>query len=212
MKVAYIIGETKSDMETKEIKCIKFNLEFETIVTSSFFFDEDGSFDAIEKYEGEPFPADAIICNDDDEAIGYLHGYRLYDSCDTHIKCDNVSGDCEIIAAAICNKNGAVSKKYLSNDYNEIFILDCIEIDKQFRGRGIASAIILNLPRLLHYEFGCDSTVFLCASDYEAASEYGFGSEEYKNGTRKLINFYRKFGYKLIKDNVMYCKSSDHAE
>ena len=32
---------------------------------------------------------------------------------------------------------------------------------------------------------------------------YGFNSEEYREGTKKLVNFYKKSGFKTVKNNVM---------
>lgn len=87
----------------------------------------------------------------------------------------------------------------------KIFILDHIELDEKYRHKGIGSDLIKNLPNMLRYQFDYGSNIFLCASDFESAKKYGFESDEYKNACLKLIEFYKKCGYKIIKDNVMVC-------
>ena len=100
-------------------------------------------------------------------------------------------------------------KKHIPNisDWDTILILDKIEINKNFRGKGIGSSVIRKLLYMMNYQFDSGKAIFLCASDYESASKYGFDSEEYIEGTKKLVEFYKKLGFKVVKNNVMvYCE------
>ena len=63
--------------------------------------------------------------------------------------------------------------------------------------------------KIINYQFGRGSTVFLCASDYESAEQYGFESSEYKEGTNRLIEFYKKLGFSIVKDNIMVYTEKD---
>ncbi|MEG1862732.1 MAG: hypothetical protein RR198_03905, partial [Oscillospiraceae bacterium] len=106
--------------------------------------------------------------------------------------------------------NGSVREKLLSkeNKYSQIFILDKIEINEKFRHKGIGSSVLKNLPQMLQYQFDAGYTIFLNASDYESASCYGFDSMQYKKGSKRLVEFYKKVGYETIKDNVMVYKTT----
>lgn len=182
-------------------------MEFEVKMELNHHIDywfKNGGYSAYASDEDEPISVMGTI-SIDDEKIGWFVGYELYNDRNFYITCDDVSGDLETIATTICNKTGAVSKKYLTDeaDYEKIFILDHIEIDEKYRNKGIGSDIIKNLPKMLRYQFDYGANIFLCASDFESAQKYGFDSEEYKNGCQKLIKFYEKFGYKVIEDNVM---------
>lgn len=61
------------------------------------------------------------------------------------------------------------------------------------------------LRNIIIYQFDSGSTIFLCASDFESAEKYGFASEEYENGKAQLICFYKKMGFRVVKDNIMVC-------
>jgi len=123
-----------------------------------------------------------------------------------YYRCDAVSGDYEVIAAAVCNRDGSVNKRYVSkeNPWGQIFLLDKIEIQEKYQNLGVGSTIIEFLPKMLIHQFDWLTGIFFCASDYSSAHKYGFDSEEYKQGCQKLIDFYKKRGYRIVKDNVMY--------
>ena len=82
-------------------------------------------------------------------------------------------------------------------------ILDQITIEKEYRGKGIGSGVVKHLLYMLNYQFGSGCVIFLYASDYEAAKEYGFDSDEYRAGCNRLISFYKRLGFRLIKNNVL---------
>lgn len=177
------------------------------LVTYEF---EDDQFEASDADEWEP----SLLCGEilvDNEEIGQITIYKLYNDKNFFNHCDSVSGDLSVVANAICGKSGAILKKYLSgeSEYNFVYILDKITIDKEYRNQGIGSAIIKNLLKMINYQFGEGSTIFLCASPYEIAHQYGFESEEYKKETNRLIQFYTKLGFQIVKDNVMVYNELD---
>lgn len=146
------------------------------------------------------------ICVNDNQ-VGKIIGYIVQDNQNFFDRCDAVSGDLCAIANAVCNKDGSVSKKYLSNnckDFEPIFILDKIEVDNKYRNKGIASNILKNLSKMLKYQFDFGSTIFLCASDYE-----NLKNSNYEKGSKNLVKFYKKLGFKYIKNNVLYLINED---
>ncbi len=147
----------------------------------------------------------------DDKTIGQLTLYKLYPDCNLLDICDSISGDCESVASVICGKRGTVLKKHLPSQvwYPAIYILDRICIEDQYRGKGIGSAVIKNLLTMLKYKFGDDGVIFLCAGDFEAALSYGFESQEYKTGCDRLVAFYERLGFKVLKGKVMMYHESN---
>lgn len=187
-----------------------FTVALERINSLEYLF-EDGEYEPFDTPEDEP----TLICGRisiDDQTIGQIRLYEVDNDKNFLMRCDMLSGDCSAIAGAICGKSGAVLKKYLSGEceYNYIYILDQITIDSKYRNLGIGSAIMKNLLEMINYQFGEGSTIFLCASDYEAAHQHGFQSKEYEEGKRRLIQFYTKFGYRVIKDNIMVYNNRRH--
>ena len=168
-----------------------------------YSFDEN-QFNVIDDSEEEPISIYGEVFIDGNK-IGELTLYELNNDKDFFDLCDAVSEDCSIVAKTICGKSGAVLKKYLSKDseYEAIYILDNIKIDKKYRGQGIGSAIIKNLLKMISYQFEEASTLFLCASDFEVAEEYGFDSHEYEERKNRMIKFYSKLGFHIIRDNIM---------
>ncbi len=186
-----------------------FEIKLERInsIIHSFY---DGYYEPYDSVEDEP----SVICGNiciEDESIGSIRLYELYNDKNFFSSLDSVSEDCSMIARAVCGKSGAVLKKYLSgeSEYDLVYILDQITIDKKFRNCGIGSVIIKNLLKMINYQFGHGSTVFLCASDYESAEQYGFESSEYEEGKNRLIEFYKKLGFRIVKDNIMVYTEKD---
>lgn len=166
----------------------------------------DGEYSPYDDLEEEP----SQICGEiliDGKSIGSIQLYELMNDETFRDQCDAVHGDLEAVASAVCGKSGAVLKKYLSeeSEYDYIYILDEIRIDEEYRNCGIGSIVIKNLFKMLNYQFDSGSTIFLCASDFESAAKYGFESEEYKNGKKRLIQFYKRMGFRVVKDNIMVC-------
>lgn len=185
---------------------MNFTLELERSNDVYFSF-EDGEYFPIDLCEDEPPCIRGSICVDDEE-IGRLNLYELYNGCGLLDMCDAVSGDCETIAAVICDDDGKILDKYLPDEYlyETVLILDHISLDAQYRGKGIGSDIVKNLIHIVRYQFDTGSTIFLCASDYEAATKYGFDSPEYEKGCERLISFYEQAGFTVIKNNIMMYK------
>lgn len=169
----------------------------------TYEFDED-QFEIFDDSEDEPISVFGEIFIDGNK-IGELTLYEMNNDREFFELCDARSGDCSTIAKAICGKSGAVLKKYLAKEskYEPIYILDNIKIDREYRGQGIGAAVVKNLLKMITYQFGQASTLFLCASDFEAADQYGFDSVEYEEGRNRLIKFYSKLGFRVIKDNIM---------
>ncbi len=182
---------------------MEFDVKMELDYHVDYWF-KNGKYDTHESDEDEPATVIGTI-SIEDKKIGCFLGYELYNDRNFYITCDDFSADLESIASVICDESGKVSEKYLTDeaDYEKIFILDHIEINKKYRNKGIGSDIIKNLSRMLHYQFDYGSNIFLCASDFESAKEYGFDSNEYKEGCQRLIKFYKKFGYKVISNKIM---------
>ena len=171
----------------------------------------DGKMTSTESNEDEPILINGSIyvedANSNNKRIGWLTLYQLYNDDDLFLKCDNVSGDCSAVASVI-NRSKATLKKLLSDDfdYATIYILDHIEIDKEYRSLGIGSAIIQNLLKMIQFQFGDEAVLFLCVGAYEAADKFGYDSKEHKTANKRLIRFYERAGFRLIKENVMvYC-------
>ena len=90
--------------------------------------------------------------------MGSIRPYELYNEGDVLDQSDSLSADCEAIATAICGKLGRILSRYLSGEsqYEPVYILDQIEINKEYRNQGIGSTIIKNL---LNYQYGSGRTL-----------------------------------------------------
>ena len=171
------------------------------------FYDNECS--PVDLVDDEPYQIYGTIKDEDGHEIGDFNLYELDNDCNFYDKCDAVSGDIEVVASTICGKRGNVLKKFIpdTTDFDAILILDKITIKKEYRGKGIGSSVIKKLTYMMNYQFGIGKVIFLCASDFESANEYGFDSVEYKEGTKRLVEFYKKLGFKVVKNNVMvYCE------
>ena len=191
-----------------EVNIVDFTVELDRSNDVCFDF-HDNQCSPINLLDGEPYRIIGKIKDINENQIGYFELYELDNDSSFWDKCDMVSGDCEVIASTICGKRGNILKKYIPDmrEWNTILILDKIEINKSFRGNRIGSSVIRKLLYMMNYQFDSGKAIFLCASDYESADKYGFDSNEYKEGTKKLVEFYKKLGFKVIKNNVMvYCE------
>ena len=170
----------------------------------------DGNYSPTDWFDEEPLAINGEILIDD-KKIGSICLYELYNEGDVQDRCDSVGGACEAIAAAICGKPGRILSRYLSgaSQYEPVYILDQIEINKEYRNQGIGSTVIKNLLNMLNYQYCYGRTLFLCASDYESSSRYGFDSDGYKNGEKRLIRFYNRIGFRVVKDNIMVLNRKD---
>ena len=185
-----------------------FSIEFEE--KNSIIFDFfDGECEPLNLRDDEPeIIRGTITC--DDHKIGYVDVYKLDNDSSFYRKCDNFSDDSAMIAEAICDENGCVLEKFLPSDsfWHSIFILDRIYIDKEFRGKGIGSAIISNLLNMLNYQYDFCCAVFLSASAFETADEFGPDSQEYIDECRRLDSFYKKNGFVKVENNIYVCKNN----
>ena len=184
---------------------MEFEVKFEKDAELYFQF-SDGEMEAVDAAAEEAVPVLGQITADGEE-IGQIILYDLYNDELLYQKCDELSGDCETVAEAICGKNGRVLAKHLGDLRGcvSIYILDRIEIAPAFRNRGIGSAVMRHLRQMLYSQFGYDAAIFLCASAFEEARQYGFGSAEYAERCEKLISFYRSVGFEVVQGSVMRC-------
>ena len=175
-------------------------------VSFDFYDNECSPTDLV---DGEPYQIFGTIEDEAGHEIGNFNLYELDNDCNFYNKCDAMSGDIEVVASAICGKRGNVLRKYIPDlsCFDTILILDKIKIKKKYRGKGIGSSVVKKLIYMMNYQFCSGKTLFLCASDFETANEFGFDSREYKEGTKRLVEFYKKLGFKVVKNNVMvYCE------
>lgn len=170
----------------------------------------DGCYSPTDWFDEEPVAINGEILIDD-KKIGSILLYDLYNKGNVIDQCDTLSADCEAIAAAICGKSGRILSRYLSGEsqYEPVYILDQIKINKEYRNQGIGSTVIKNLLNMLNYQYGYGRSLFLCASDYESSSRHGFDSVEYKNGNKRLIRFYKRIGFRVVKDSIMVLNRKD---
>ena len=186
------------------VKTMEFTVELRRCNDVCFNFDE-GECSPIDLIDGEPYKIYGTIRDDNDHEIGDFNLYELDNDSSFYDKCDAMSGDVEVVASAICGKSGNVLKKYIPDAtfFDTILILDEIIIKREYRGQGIGSSVVRNLLNMINYQFDSGKALFLCASDFESAKKYGFDSEEYKVGTKRLVEFYKKLGFKVVKDTVL---------
>ena len=170
---------------------------------SCYFAFENGEYTVYNTYEYDPISIAGTITVDD-KKIGFLQIYELDNDYTFYSKCDGFSNDCATIAETICSEEGNVLKEHLPKGarYDVIYILDQIVINEEYRGQGIGSGIVKNLLQMLRCQYDQGCAIFLCASDFEVAAKYGFKSNEYLAGCKRLERFYKKAGYFHIKDNV----------
>lgn len=188
------------------VRTMRFTVELNRCNDVCFDF-IDGEYSPFDLLDGDPYQIYGTINDDNGHEIGDFNLYELEDDCDFYDNCDAMSGDIEAVASAICGKRGNVLKKYIPDSiyFDTILILDKITINREYRGQGIGSSVVKNLLNMINYQFNSGKALFLCASAFELAHEYGFDSAEYKEGTKRLVEFYKKLGFKVIKNNVLAC-------
>ena len=177
---------------------MNYTVKFDVPSEMEHTFNE-GKYEVRDLYESIPLPVIAYIEDEKCQQIGEIKGYFLYNTPDFLYKCDNESGDIAVIAEGICDENEMVDM--LEEDAG-VFILDNLLIFESHSGLGIGSSIMKNLPHMVNNQFNLVNAIFLCASDF--TNDSGFDSQEYKEGTDRLIKFYEKCGYEVIKDSVMF--------
>lgn len=181
---------------------MEFEVSFTELNDIIFCFDEG---------ECEPYEEDVaktIIgkITTEGKKIGEIRLYRVYNDNKFYQICDDISEDMGILAGLICDESGCISKNLLfegADEFDSVFVLDNITIDEEYRGNGIGSAIIANLQKMLEYKFEFCRIIFLQASDFETGHKLGFDSKEYIEGNKRLMDFYKKAGFKTVKENVM---------
>lgn len=92
---------------------MEFEVKFEKDAELYFQF-SDGEMEAVDAAAEEAVPVLGQITADGEE-IGQIILYELYNDELFYQKCDELSGDCETVAEAICGKNGRVLAKHLGD-------------------------------------------------------------------------------------------------
>ena len=90
---------------------MEFEVKFEKDAELYFQF-SDGEMEAVDAAAEEAVPVLGQITADGEE-IGQIILYELYNDELFYQKCDELSGDCETVAEAICGKNGRVLRQHL---------------------------------------------------------------------------------------------------
>lgn len=119
--------------------------------------------------------------------------------------CDSISTDLTSMAAEITDKNGDIKDEICDYDENIMYI-DRIYIEEKYRGLGIASYVIENLNGILRYTSRIDPHVLVLLPAPQEKDESGSLSEvkdenEREKQLNKLLKFYKKLGFKNIKNS-----------
>lgn len=111
-------------------------------------------------------------------------------------KADDFSHDTAEIAKVICRKDGCISPRY-TNEWGSIAcFMDRLYVPEKFRNRGFASLLQKNLGDLLQKVVPLLCGIYAYTSPWELLDD----KDAYKKRQTELLRFYKKFGFKQIKD------------
>ena len=144
------------------------------------------------------------ICVDGEE-IGRMTMYELNADINLYDMAYQIPGDVLIISEQICDNNGNIKKEFCIND--KFVILDNLNIDPEYRGKGYGSLVAKHLLVYLNdaYHHQIDAVV-LYASMYEIEDCEEMDLPTFNNHSDKLVKFYEKAGFEEIQYNVMIKK------
>ena len=144
------------------------------------------------------------ICIDDEE-IGRMTMYELDANANLYDMAYQIPGDFLVISEQICENNGNLKKELNIND--KFVILDNLNIDPEYRGKGYGSLVAKHLLVYLNdaYHHQIDAVV-LYASMYEIEDCEEMDLPTFNNHSDKLVKFYEKAGFSEIQCNVMIKK------
>jgi len=133
-----------------------------------------------------------------------MEDYSFWEACDIHSQelCD--------MATAI-TENGSIMEKICDFD-KELFFLDRIFIEPQYRGYGIGTCVIRMVPQILKYSLNIFlGSIVILPKAQERNKEGRIAQLEDKDldkqKTAQLIKYYKKLGFKLTKNRkFMYKK------
>ena len=144
------------------------------------------------------------ICVDGEE-IGRMTMYELDSNINLYDMAYQIPGDVLVISEQICDNNGIIKKEFCIND--KVVILDNLNIDPEYRGKGYGSLVAKHLLVYLNdaYHHQIDAVV-LYASMYEIEDCEEMDLTTFNNHADKLVKFYKKAGFEEIQYNVMIKK------
>lgn len=122
---------------------------------------------------------------------------------------DAISSDSELIAEAVCDKNGAIRERFCfyKNPLGDgcVIFIDRIEVPEKYRNVGVFDYFLTCLPYLVSEIDPSAIGAVLLASPYELL-ESGEESEEYISAQKRLIKGYERHGFKRTKKDsaIMY--------
>ena len=186
------ISCVSSDIDTS-----KLSITFEKIVDAPFVFVNDKPEFL---YDDAPLTCISGEITYGNQTIGKIRLYEIMNNKMFYESCEEESGDLELIAKTICRGHHYI-KSNLVERYKSVLILDNIHVDKEYRGKGIGQLIMSNLQDMMKTQFHID-TIFLVAGAYEFNNDDT--QDEYETQSDKLVGFYNRCGFNLIKNRVMY--------
>jgi len=141
--------------------------------------------------------------------IGFLKGSSLeaevtYTDVDNFLElCDMISSDLYNMAVAITDKDGHVKKSICSPENNIMYIAN-IYVEEQYRGLGIGKYLLDNINDLFFRSLNYKHRTFILKPFPQIkCGEYSLRDSESVSAAEKerLIDFYKKCGYKFIKSS-----------
>lgn len=141
-----------------------------------------------------------LKCNYIEDDNPFLMNYTFYD------KCDSYGGDLEPMASAIIDRYGNI-KSYISKDgiYSNILYIDKLIIEEKYRNTKIGSFILQNLTSILYYTNNIYTPCcqIVLPQPLKRDADGGYSNMENENTEyymKKLIKFYKKNGFKKIRN------------
>lgn len=198
----------------EELGCIRFSAEKDNDHYCSFDL-ETGEVDMEAKSEMlTPACFNIDFRDESDFKIGYISGIILPGDEDFFDTANFYSADAAYIAEAVIEdyNREQVKKRYKLHDgfLGSHIIIETINIDEKYRGQGLGERLIIPAIKFFvdeYFVFDDDVlSVLLHAAPYEL-KEKGLTEEddEFRTAQKKLINFYRRIGFKTVKQSpIMY--------
>lgn len=198
----------------EELGCIRFSAEKDNDHYCSFDL-ETGEVNMEMRSEMLiPVGFNIDFHDEGDSKIGYISGIILPDDEDFFDAADSHSADAACIAEAVIDEydREQVKERYKLHDniFGSHMIIETINIDKKYRGQGLGERLIIPAIKFFvdeYFAFEDDLlSVLLYAAPYELR-EKGLTEEddEFRAAQKKLINFYRRIGFKTVKQSpIMY--------
>jgi GNAT superfamily N-acetyltransferase len=139
------------------------------------------------------------------EQVGRITMYELNADINLYDMACQIPGDILVIAEQICDNDGCIKTEFNIND--KFVIVDNIEIDPEYRGKGYGSLVAKHLLVYLNdaYNHQIDAVV-LYASMYEIEDCEEMDLPTFNNHSDKLVKFYKKAGFDEIQCSVMIKK------